>query len=156
VKGLPPWFITGLTEGEGSFSVSFNRRKRLKVGIETRPSFSLTLHRRDLRLLESVQAYFQCGGIRYSRSDGTYKYEVRAVSDLARRVVPHFERFPLQGSKAEDFRLFAQIVRMVQANLHHSPKHLRQIITLAYQMNPAGKRRYTQEELLRMLGEVMV
>ena len=156
VKTLPPWFITGLVEGEGCFSVSFSQRKRLKLGIETRPSFSLSLNRRDLRLLEQVQAYFGCGGIRYSRSDRTYKYEVRSVPELARKVLPHFERHPLQGSKAEDFRLFAEIVRMVYANLHRNPAHLRQIIKLAYQMNPAGKRRYTQEELLRMLGEVMV
>jgi hypothetical protein len=30
---LDPWYITGLVEGEGCFSVSFNLRDSLKVGI---------------------------------------------------------------------------------------------------------------------------
>jgi len=33
---------------------------------------------------------------------------------------------------------------------------LREIIELAYQMNPSGKRRLAKEELLRELGEVKV
>ncbi len=153
---LHPWFVTGLVEGEGTFSVSFSRRRRLKVGIETRPSFSVTLHRRDLALLKALRAYFGCGAIRYSRRDGTYKYEVRSVADLVRHILPHFERFPLQGSKAQDFEYFAQIVRWVHANHHLNPDYLRRIIEMAYRMNPGSRRRYTKGELLRWLGEVKV
>ena len=153
---LDPWFVTGLVEGEGTFSVSFNRRRKLRVGIETRPSFSVTLHRRDLALLKALRAYFGCGAIRYSRRDGTYKYEVRSVKDLVRRILPHFERYPLQGSKRQDFEKFAQIVRWVHANHHLNPRYLRKIIDLAYSMNPAGQRRYTKDDLLRWLGEVKV
>jgi hypothetical protein len=40
-KTLQPWYVTGLVDGEGCFSVSFTLRKRLKIGIETRPSFSI-------------------------------------------------------------------------------------------------------------------
>ena len=153
---LDPWFVTGVVEGEGTFSVSFSRRKKLKVGIETRPSFSVTLHQRDLPLLKALRAYFGCGAIRFSRRDGTYKFEVRSVRDLVRRVLPHFERYPLQGSKAEDFERFAEIVRLVHANHHLKPLYLRRIIELAYRMNPSGTRRYTKDELLRWLGEVKV
>ncbi len=41
---------------------------------------------------------------------------------------------------------------MVKANLHLSPKHLPEIIELAYSMNPSGKRKYTKEHLLQVLG----
>jgi hypothetical protein len=54
---LDGWYVTGLCEGEGCFHVSFTLRKRLKVGIETRPSFSLSLNQRDLHLLQSVQKF---------------------------------------------------------------------------------------------------
>ncbi len=151
---LHPWYITGLVEGEGSFCVSFNRRTRLSVGIETRPSFSLSLHRQDLPLLQKVRAYFRCGAIRYSRRDRVYRYEVRSVRDLVRKVIPHFERYPLAGAKGEDFRRFAQICRMVHANLHLNREKLREIIELAYEMNPAGKRHYRKDDLLRLLGEM--
>ena len=153
---LNPWYITGLVEGEGCFSVSFNLRRKLKVGIETRPSFSISLGERDLELLKKVRNYFRCGGIRYSRSDKVYKYEVRAISDLVRRIISHFNRYPLCGAKKEDFEKFSKICRMVHANLHLSPKYLGEIIELAYSMNPSGKRKYTKGELLKVLGEVKV
>ncbi len=151
---LNPWYVTGLVEGEGTFSVNFNKRRRLKVGIETKPSFSVTLHRRDLNLLKGLRAFFGCGAIRYSRADGTYKYEVRSVKDLAKKIVPHFEKYPLAGSKAEDFEKFAEIVRLVHAKHHLNREYLRRIIELAYSMNPSGKRRYEKGELLRLLGEM--
>lgn len=155
-KRLHPWYVTGLVEGEGTFSVSFNRRRRLSVGIDTRPSFSVTLHHRDLDLLKALRAFFGCGAIRFNRADGTYKYEVRSVPDLANKIVPHFEKYPLAGSKGEDFRKFAEIVRLVHAKHHLNRGYLRHIIELAYSMNPSGKRRYTKDELLRLLGEMKV
>ncbi len=151
---LNPWYVTGLVEGGGTFSVSFNRRPKLSVGIETRPSFSVTLSERDLNLLKALQAFFGCGAIRYSRSDRTYKYEVRAVADLARKILPHFERYPLVGVKGEDFRKFAEIVRLVHANHHLNARYLRHIIEIACTMNPSGQRRYTKEDLLRLLDEM--
>jgi len=153
---LDPWYITGLSEGEGCFSVSFNLRKRLKVGIETRPSFSISLNKRDLELIKKIREYFQCGGIRFSRGDFTYKFEVRSIKDLVEKIIPHFERYPLQGSKAEDFEKFKKICKMVRANLHLSPRYLEEIIDLAYSMTPSGKRKYTKEDLLRVLGRVKV
>jgi hypothetical protein len=51
---LNPWYITGLVEGEGCFSVSFNLRDSLKVGIETRVSFSVSLNKRDFRASEKA------------------------------------------------------------------------------------------------------
>ncbi|MEZ8219720.1 LAGLIDADG endonuclease, partial [Candidatus Fervidibacteria bacterium JGI MDM2 SSWTFF-3-K9] len=92
------------------------------------------------------------GAIRYSRRDRTYKWEVRSVSDIVKRVLPHFERYPLQTAKRADFEKFAQICRWVHANHHRNREYLRRIIELAYEMNPSGKRRYRKEELLRVLG----
>ncbi len=151
---LHPWYVTGLVEGEGTFMVSFNRRPKLRVGIETRPSFSVSLSERDLDLLKRLRNFFGCGGIRYSRSDRTYKYEVRSTTDLVRKIIPHFEKYPLAGAKREDFEKFAQIVRWVHANYHLNPDYLREIIEMAYSMNPSGRRKYAKDDLLRLLGEM--
>lgn len=153
---LDPWYVTGLCEGEASFCVSFNLRERLGVKIETRPSFSLTLNRRDLELIKEVHRFFGCGGIRFSRADRCYKFEVRSVKDLMEKIVPHFERFPLQGSKKRDFELFREVCRRVRANLHLSPRHLPEIIELSYQMNLSGRRKHSKEDLLKVLGRVKV
>jgi hypothetical protein len=150
---LHPWYITGLVEGEGCFSVSFTLRKRLKLGIETRPSFSISLNRRDLSLLKEIHAYFKCGSVRYSKSDRTYKYEVRSVKDLVEHIIPHFQKYKLNGDKLNDFEKFVQICKKVHANFHRSKKYLPDIINLAYTMNPAGKRKHEKNILLKMLDE---
>ena len=153
---LHPWYVTGIVEGEGVFGVSFNRRSKLTVGIETRPYFSLALNQRDLTLLKDIQTYFHCGAIRYSKADRTYKYEVRSVADLARKILPHFEKYPLAGSKSQDFAKFAQIVRLVHAKQHLNSGVLEKIIEIAYSMNSSGKRRIAKDDLLRWLGEMKV
>jgi len=150
---INPWYITGLIEGEGCFSISFTLRKKLNLGIETRPSFSISLNYRDLPLIKEVHAYFQCGAVRYSRSDRTYKYEVRSIGDLMNSIIPHFMQYPLIGSKANDFKRFVAICKNIHANLHRNKKNLVEIINEAYQMNPSGKRKHEKVDLLKVLGE---
>ena len=153
---LDPWFVTGLAEGEGCFTISFNFRRKLKVGIDSRPSFSLSLNERDLDLLKQIHAFFGCGAIRYSRTDRTFKYESRSVRELTRRINPHFERYPLRGGKRDDFEIFADMCRRISAREHLNRSTLSKIIDHAYRMNPSGKRRHKKEELLRELDELKV
>jgi hypothetical protein len=153
VKALDPWYVTGLTEGEGCFCVSFAVRAKLRTGLEARPSFSLSLNRKDRPLLQDLQRFFECGWIRESRSDRTFKFEVRSASDLRDFVVPHFEAFPLSGDKARSFRGFSQVCRMVWQGDHLKRDGMREIVAIAYEMN-LGKRRHDEATLLRVLDEV--
>ena len=142
-------FISGFVEGEGCFCVSFSERSKMNTGIEVRPSFSISQHKRSLSLLQQVHGIFGCGGIRFVRTDNTYKYEVRSIQDLQRVVIPFFDTYPLQGAKAHDFQLFKQVCEMVSQNLHRNPVMLKELIAIAYQINCSGKRKYTEDELLR-------
>ncbi len=147
---LDPWFVSGLTEGEGCFCISFAVRSKLRAGIEVRPSFSLSLNEKDLELLKDLQAFFGCGWIRESKSDRTFKFEARAVGDLLGSVIPQFERHPLRGSKAKSFAAFVDVCRMIEQGDHLRRDGLRTIIDLAYEMN-LGKRRLARDDLLRVL-----
>src|SRR5579859_7066398 len=69
---LDPWFVSGLTEGEGCFCISLALREKLRTGLEVRPSFSLSLNERDLELLRDLHAFFECGWIRQSKTDRTF------------------------------------------------------------------------------------
>jgi hypothetical protein len=150
---LDPWYVTGLAEGEGCFCISFAIRPRLKVGLEARPSFSLSLNERDRELLEGLQAFFECGWIRESRSDRTFKYEARSVRDLVERIVPHFEAYPLRGAKRRSFSGFATACQMIGQGDHLRPEGMSEIVRIAYEMN-LGKRRHPASTLLRTLSEV--
>ena len=150
---LDPWLVTGLAEGEGCFCISFAIRPKLRVGLEARPSFSLSLNERDRELLGDLQAYFECGWIRESRSDRTFKYEARSVQDLVDRIVPHFAAYPLRGAKRRSFDGFAMVCRMIGQGDHLRSEGMAEIVRIAYEMN-LGKRRHRASTLLRALSEV--
>jgi hypothetical protein len=150
---LDPWFVTGLTDGEGCFCVSLAIRAKLRTGLEVRPSFSLSLNERDLGLLEGLQAFFGCGWIRESKTDRTFKYEVRAIGDLSGLILPHFERFPLRGYKAGSCAGFSRVCQTVVQGDHLQRDGMRVIVDLAYQIN-LGRRRHSKASLLKVLDEV--
>ena len=150
---LDPWYVTGLTEGEGCFCIALALRGKLRAGLEVRPSFSVSLNEKDLGLLEDLQAFFGCGWIRESKADRTFKYEALSVRDLLDPIIPHFRRHPLRGSKARSFAAFADVCRMIEQGDHLRRDGVREIVNIAYEMN-LGKRRLSRDELLRALDEV--
>ncbi len=145
------WYITGFTDGEGCFSISFNKREKMKSGIEIRPSFSISQNKRSFDVLKQIKHYFGCGAIRFSRHDQTYKYEVRSIGDIKKRIIPHFKKYPLKTSKQNDFLIFTFICNQIAASKHLNKEYLEEIIEKAYNMNESGKRKYTKEELLRIV-----
>jgi hypothetical protein len=147
-----PSYLTGFVDGEGCFSVSFSLRSKMNHGIEVRPSFSVSQNRRNLSIIKLLHRYFQCGAVRYSRRDENYKYESRNISDLVQFVIPHFQKYPLRTNKKEDFELFRTICIMIRSSQHLNRSGLQKIITLAYQMNESGKRKYSKQELLRRVA----
>src|SRR3989338_9140064 len=100
-------YISGFVDGEGSFLVSFSPRPKLKTGIEVRPSFSVSQRADRSEVLWLMKDLFSCGHIRYSRKDNTYKYEVRSLEDLIKKIIPHFNNFPLLSSKQREFETFS-------------------------------------------------
>jgi hypothetical protein len=117
------------------------------------PRFRFSLNERDRSLLEDLQTFFECGWIRQSRADRTFKYEVRSIGDLLEGILPHFERYPLRGIKAKSYDGFSRVCQMVWQGDHLRPDSLRDIIDIAYGLN-LGRRRTSRDVLLRVLGEV--
>jgi hypothetical protein len=151
-------YISGFVDGEGCFCVSFQPSDRHRFEWEARPSFSVSQNAERAELLYVIQDRWGCGFIRPDRSDKTLKFEVRNVGDLVAHVLPHFRRFPLVSSKQADFERFARICELVSAGEHLELKGLEQIVRLAMEMNPSGKRKYFGSEILSSLrsGERIV
>mgnify|MGYP001561734768 CR=1 FL=1 len=117
-------YISGYVDGEGCFSVSFSRRNKMLVGWETKPSFSVSQNQDRSEVLYLVQKRFCCGFIRRDFSDKTLKYEVRSLSDLLEKVIPHFEKYPLISSKQKDFLKFKSICFLMNKNSHKNSSGL--------------------------------
>jgi hypothetical protein len=45
---LNPYWVTGFTDGEGSFTIDFYKLKNRKLGWRIQTRYSITLHKRDL------------------------------------------------------------------------------------------------------------
>lgn len=72
---VDPFWVTGFVDGEGCFCVNFNLRQCLTLGIEVRPSFSISQTRDktgvNLKCLQDLLNFFDCGFIRFSKRDNT-------------------------------------------------------------------------------------
>ncbi len=98
-----------------------------------------------------MQEYFSCGTIRPDRSDKTLKWEVRSLPVLMTRINPHFEMYPLLSGKQRDFEFFASICERMTEGEHLTRFGLEQIVRLAGQMNPSGKRGYAPARIIEAL-----
>ena len=146
-----PEYISGYVDGEGCFTVTFSRRTKAKLGWELRPSFSVSQNEDRRQVLDIIREYFGCGSIRRDFADKTLKFEIRDHNDLVSKVIPHFERFPLLSKKQKDLELFRTICAIIHEAKHLEKDGFAEVVKLAYVMNGSGKRKRTQEEIIRSL-----
>jgi len=144
--------ITGFTDGEGCFSISFSLRSKMKFGIEVRPSFSISQHKRNKEIIIFLHEFFKCGGVRFSKRDQNYKFEVRSINDLMKIIIPHFEKYPLQTSKKDDFQKFQQICELIYSNQHLNKEGLMEILKLSEGVNVSAKKKFKRSDLLREIA----
>ena len=144
-------YISGYVDGEGCFSISFSKREKFLVGWETKPSFSVSQNEDRAQPLFLLQKILKCGFMRRDFSDKTLKFEVRSLNDLIRKVIPHFDKYPMVSNKQKDFQLFKQVCFLMHKELHKEKRGLQKIMNLAFQMNPSGKRKYTKAEMQKAL-----
>ena len=146
-----PSYISGYVDGEGCFTVSISPRPTLVVGWEVRPSLSVSQNGDRSEVLLLIQRHFGCGTLRPDRSDRTLKWEVRSLPLIVSRIIPHFRRYPMLSGKQRDFDLFAKVCERMVRGDHRTPLGLSEIVRLAGQMNPSGKRGYLPERILQAL-----
>ena len=147
---LNPFYVTGFTEGEGSFYVGILPRK-MNQGFEVRPSFSLSQNEKDKELIETLIDFFGCGFVRYSKSDQTFKYEIRSLEDLQSKIIPHFEKYQLRGRKQQDFITFKKVIEIMKINKHLEKEGLKQITILALSMTKNPRRITSLKNILTLL-----
>jgi hypothetical protein len=153
MKKLNPYYVTGLVDGEGSFYVGILPRKLGNVDFEVRPSFSLSQNEKNRSILFKLKEFFGCGTIRPSKKDNTLKYEVRGLKELKEKIIPHFEKFPLEGEKKKDFEVFKEIIEKMEKGKHLQKKGLLEIVELVERMTENRKRKNFLQKITTSLKE---
>jgi len=138
-------FLAGFALGEASFMIVCRRRGDYARSWKISAAFNVS--QKDRAPLDLFQDTLACGSMRKAGNGGWY-WEVNDLADIRSRIIPFFRRFPLVGSKAVDFELFADAADLL-ATKPMADTDYRQVLLLREQMNRGGKRRYTTERILR-------
>jgi LAGLIDADG endonuclease len=131
----PNW-LTGFVDGEGFFYVGVLKSKTTKCGFSVSIEFSVSQHIRDELLLSKFIEYLSCGNIskKSTRPDSVI-FMVRKFSDIKEKLIPFFQKFPLQGVKSMDFLDFCQVVKIIEDKSHLTFEGLKKIRSLKSGMN---------------------
>ena len=143
---LDALWITGFTDGEGCFHVSLNRISKMSLGWQVLPEFRIVQHEKDEEVLHKIKDYFGFGNIRINRTDhhGTRKeFRVRGLENL-NRLVKFFNKYPLKTSKVNDFKIFSEIIHLMNNQEHLTKNGLDKIAKLASEMNRKPKSKYLE------------
>jgi hypothetical protein len=138
-------FLSGFALGEGSFMIVCRKRGDYRRSFKLSAAFNVSQH--DRIPLNLFHRTLGCGSLRKAGNDGWY-WEVNRLLDLAGRVVPFFDRFPIVGQKAEDYRLWRSAVTLLSTD-KLSDQDYHQVLALRERMNRGGKRRYRMDGILR-------
>ena len=138
-------FLSGFALGEASFMLVCRRRGDYSRGWKISAAFNFS--QKDIAPLELFRETLGCGTLRKAGNGGWY-WEVNDLCQIRTRVVPFFERFPLVGTKAQDFARFRTAVRILSRDVLSHTDYV-EVLALREGMNGGGKRRYSMERILR-------
>ena len=138
-------FLSGFALGEGSFMIVCRKRDDYQRSFRISAAFNVSQH--DRVPLDLFRETLDCGSLRRAGNGGWY-WEVNRLSDLAGRIVPFFDRFPIVGQKAEDYWLWRSAVLLLVAG-RLSDQDYAKVLALRERMNRGGKRRYRMDGILR-------
>ena len=63
--------------------------------------FIITQHGRDEQLMRSLVKYLDCGNI--IKNGNAFDFRVTKFNDIQNKIIPFFQKYPIQGVKALDF-----------------------------------------------------
>ena len=131
---LNPYYLDGLVDGEGCFSITFNRHKNNRV--EVRLIFEIELREDDKEILTRVKETLGCGNIyhldyaKYQKWKPHYKYKVSNLKDITQKVIPFFKKYPLQAKKKKSFEVFSKVASLMLLKKHLTPEGILEIRNL--------------------------
>ena len=136
-------YIVGLTDGEGCFYVEV-RPASITHNNRVEMHFFIKMREDELPLLQKVQQFFGCGGIYYQKEyranqRNCYRFGITSQKDLQEKIIPFFDKYPLQSQKLRSYLLFRQIALIVKNDEYKTDEGLSQIRILKSQMNNGAR-----------------
>ena len=126
---LQAQYIVGFTDGVGCFHVGVSKQSSYETGYQILPEFTVTQHKRDIKILYALKSYFKCGVVRHNNKNA-YSYRVRKRDHLVNIIVPFFEKHTLKTLKNVDFRKFRKVLLLMEKLEHLNPEGFEKIMNI--------------------------
>jgi len=140
------YYFAGFVDGEGSFHLTFRRRRDYKMPWKV--SLCLNVSQKDEVVLALLKRHLQCGTIRF-KGDGVWMFEVNNLNAIRENVIPFFRRFGfLSAKKKRDFAIFQRMAELMAEGSHLHREGITRLLQLREKMNDGGKRKYSNEQIL--------
>jgi len=147
-------YISGLIDGEASFSVSIKLQRDLRCKVRLDPVFSIT--QEDRKVLELVQGYIKCGRIiKKPGQEHLWILIVDNLDELRYKLIPFIERNTLLIAKRKQFRIFKEIVTMLAERKYKlGCNDIKKLVVKAYELSNLSRksrRRRSLSEILTLI-----
>lgn len=130
---LNPFYVTGFVDGEGSFILTIIRDNKYKSGWRVACRFVISLHKKDIMLLNNIKEFFGTGNVFHmSKDSAQYRVESLAGLDI---IINHFDKYPLITKKQADYKLFKLAHNLIKNKSHLTKDGLLELVALKAVIN---------------------
>ena len=106
-----------------------------KLGSRVQLKFRISQHIRDEQLIKSLVNNFSCGKMYKDSKRDVIEFVVTGFSDLSGKIIPFFDLYPLQSSKAKDFTDLKKVVELIKNKAHLTKEGFDEIKQIKSGMN---------------------
>jgi len=146
-KGIPdPFWIAGFTSGDGSFQIRL-RKLNTNIGYRVSLLYSFHLHIRDLDVLKGLATYFSSNSKNLISNetkvgisaDKSVHLQIAKFTDINEKIIPFFEKYPIEGVKSLDFEDFKKVCKLIENKKHLTSLGIKAILDIKLNMNQNRK-----------------
>jgi hypothetical protein len=85
--------------------------------------------------MRKLITFFQCGRIESTSQNILLNFVVTNFKDIIDKIIPFFEKYPIQGVKSLDFAYFKQVADLMKSKAHLTKEGLYEIRFIKSKMN---------------------
>jgi len=130
---LNPSYISGFVDGEGSFMLTIIKDNKYKLGWRVVCRFIISLHKKDLSLLNKIKEFFDVGNVFLMAKDSA-QYRVESLKGLD-LIINHFDKYPLITKKQADYKLFKMAHNLIKNKSHLTKEGLLELVAIKAVIN---------------------
>jgi len=134
INKLNPWYITGLTDSEGTFSCYIQRETKEKITVSL--EFKITPKSHSEKVLFDTFNYFSVGSVVIdNRRTDTKKFHVTNLKFILNKILPHFDHYPCITSKILNYLDWKKIAILLSKNKNLTEEGVTEIKLILSNMN---------------------